>query len=181
MFNVPSPGKPQLLELDNRMSGVESAVKILEDSDWVLPVAGDAPNGVQFNLVPWTPFTAALGSGSPVALSVGTYFNIVSKALDPGNYLCYGLVSYRALSGSVPMTFGIQAIATQSATLPSDSEYTTAAGITLAGALGLDAAAAWRFISLPSGGTIYLIARAGWSSGSGINAFGKLTAIKLPG
>lgn len=180
MFNLPSPQKPSLLELDNRMAGVEASVKVLEDSAWVLPVAGDAPNGVKFNLAPWAPQTAQLGSGSPVSLTTGTYSNIVSKVLPAGNYLCMGVVSYRALSGSVGMTFGIQAIATASATLPADGEYSTGAGITLVGALGVDLPTAWRFISLPTGGTIYLIGRAGWSSGSGVNAFGKLMAFLLP-
>lgn len=179
-FNVPSPAKPQLLELDNRIQGVEAAVKILEDSQWITPVAGDAPTGVKFDMVPWVPETAVLGSGSPVSLTIGSYSNIVSKALEPGSYLVHGLASYRALSGSVAMTFGIQAIATQSTTLPSDGEYSTGAGLTLAGALGLDIPTALRYISLPSGGTVYLIARAGWSSGAGVVAFGKLTAIKLP-
>lgn len=120
-------------------------------------------------------YTSSVAFGSAVSLTTTQVANITSVVVPAGNYLVSGDVATVAGTGAAVTLYQV-GVNSVSATIafPGGGQY----ALTFTTAENQAFACPTRYISLPSGGTLYLSARANFSGGT-VSAYGSLTAIKI--
>lgn len=178
-FNAPFPS---LAELDAALEALENAVQTFESSDWIIPGVGSELQTIKWELAPTVYVNGTTIEDGAVSLTTGVSASIATVSLPPGKYEVSPFAIFKQLTGT-PNVENISLGCNETAGVMSPTGSTATSFVR--GTLSIPAAIAgavryYDFSAEETNTSLYMIARANWTAGGTVGAFGTIRCRKIP-